>query len=155
MSSSMKSHQVPARMSSVILHSSHRTSLFGISLKIIVVLKGVPKKTSLNLRHRFCLISLAKNTQKCWDIIYFKGDIYNSVWSNKLFCKISGSRDISKSKWGIRFLNKYSFDNLVSWNLMSHIDLFLFRLHYALQKLVWASNMSKDVTFRMGHFPAF
>ena len=38
---------------------------------------------------------------------------------------------------------------------MSHIGLLIFWLSNDLQKLVCASSMSKNVTFKIGHFPAF
>ena len=58
------------------------------------------------MRQSVCIISLATNMLEGWDIIHLKSDIHSSVWSTTPFCTISGSRDMSKSKWGIRFLKK-------------------------------------------------
>ena len=66
-----------------------------------LTLKGVTKKTSLKLCQSFCLTALATYMLERWDIIYLKGEIHSSSEIQKLFCKISGSQDISKSKWGI------------------------------------------------------
>ena len=52
---------------------------------IEINLKGVPKKTSLNLRHSFCLITLATNMLEGWNIIKFKAEIHCSVCSTKTF----------------------------------------------------------------------
>ena len=43
------------------------------------LIKGVPKKNSLNLRCRLCLISLATNMLEGWDIIHLKGEIHSYV----------------------------------------------------------------------------
>ena len=47
--------------------------------------KGWVKKTSQNLHHSFCFISLATNMLKGWDIIHLKGEIHSSVWCTKTF----------------------------------------------------------------------
>ena len=53
----------------------------------------------------FCLLSLAKIMLESWDIIHWKDGSIALSGVQKLFCKIFGSRDISKLKWGIRFPN--------------------------------------------------
>ena len=113
-------------------------------------IKGCTKKKSLNLRRSFRLISLAAYMLEGWNITHLTSEIHTSVWSTKTFLYDIREPRYSNSKWGTRFEKKYLLDNL-----MSHIDLLLFRLPYALQKLVWAWGMSKDVTFKMGHLPAF
>ena len=60
------------------------------------------QKTSLNLCRSFCLISLATNILEGWDIIHLKGEVHSSDWST-LLCTTSGSWDISKTIWDIRF----------------------------------------------------
>ena len=42
-------------------------------------IKGVPKKTSLNLHRSFRLIYLATNMLKVWGIPYLTGEIHSSV----------------------------------------------------------------------------
>ena len=76
------------------------------------------------------------------DIIHLKGGIHSFIWTTKKFFSIIlGSWDISKSKWSIRFQNFWIWDNLVSWNLVSHIVLLIFLLPYVLQKWDWTLNM--------------
>ena len=43
---------------------------------------GCPTK---HAPHGFCLISLATNMLKSWDIIHWKGGIHSFVWSTKTF----------------------------------------------------------------------
>ena len=45
----------------------------------VQIVKGVPKKTSLNFRRSFCLIFLATNMLEGWDIIPLKSEIRSSV----------------------------------------------------------------------------
>ena len=45
---------------------------------------------------------------------YLKGEIHSSEWSTRTFCTISGSRDISKTMWGIRFKEFEIINNLIS-----------------------------------------
>ena len=57
--------------------------MFRVCFKCVLLdIKGEAKKTSLNSRHRFCLISLTKNKL---DIIHWKGGIHSFVWSTKTF----------------------------------------------------------------------
>ena len=67
-------------------------------------IQGVQKKMSRS----FCLISLATNMLEGWDIFHLKSGIHSSLWSTKKICTISGSWDISKSKWDIRFRKTYT-----------------------------------------------
>ena len=48
-------------------------------------IKGGAKKTSLNLRHNFCIIHLATKMLEGWDISHLKGRIHSFVWSTKSF----------------------------------------------------------------------
>ena len=68
-------------------------------------IKGSPKNLT-KMHHSSCVIFLATNVPEGWDIIHLKGEVHSSVWSTKTFDMISGSRDIRKSKWGIR-LQRY------------------------------------------------
>ena len=56
-----------------------------VNLPNLSLLKGVPKKTSLNVCHSFCLIAPSKNMLEGWDIIHLKGDTHSSVWSTETF----------------------------------------------------------------------
>ena len=51
--------------------------------------------------------------------------------------------------------NKKSYqklmDNLVTWNLKSHIFFIIFRVPYVLQNWGWTWSMPRDVTFKMGY----
>ena len=100
------------------------------------LLKGEAKKTSLNFRQSFSLISPATNIET-----WLKAGMY-FIWKvrsiapsivQKHFCTISQSRDISKSKFDIRFQNFNLLAYLVSWNLMSHIVLLIFWPHYVVK----------------------
>ena len=64
----------------------------------------------------------------------------------KLFSTMPGSRDISKSKWGIRFQKYQILDNLTSWILMSHIVLLIFRL-----LIFYRNGFELEAWLRMSH----
>ena len=58
---------------------------YKINSKQILLIKGGSKKTSLNLRNSFCLISPATKMIDGWNIIHLKSEIHSSVWSTKTF----------------------------------------------------------------------
>ena len=66
----------------------------------------------------------------------------------KHFCRISGSRDISKTIFGIRYQKFWIWDNLLSWKLMPHIVFLNFQLSHVVQSWVWTWNMLLDVTLK-------
>ena len=68
------------------------------------------KPAPAKMRNSFCFISLATNMLEGCDIFHLKGWIHCSVWM------ISGSREISKSKYGVSDFKdiRYILDNLVS-----------------------------------------
>ena len=76
-------------------------------------------------------------------------------WVQKQPCTISESRDITKSKLDIRFEIFWILDNLLSWNLMSHIVLLIFPVPYVVQKWVLIKKMLNNITFKMGCVPTF
>ena len=78
-------------------------------------LKGVPKKTSLNLRSSFCLISLSKNMLEGWDIIYLKGEIHCSIWNKKKI--LYNKRESIYKQTKSRFFSKKIWDNVI-WGIL-------------------------------------
>ena len=86
---------------------------------------------------------------KFWDIFLLRGGIDTSVWSTKTFLddiKEQRYKQINKGYQNSKF---ETLDNLVSWNLMSHIVLFMFGIPYVVPKWVWTGNMPKEVTFKL------
>ena len=79
-------------------------------------------KVSKKMCRSFCLTSLPANMLlEGRGIFYLKGGIHSIASSGvqKFFCTILGSRDISKSKWCIRFLkNMEIMINLISLYLI-------------------------------------
>ena len=67
-----------------------------------VMIEGGPKNLT-KMHHRFCVNYLATNMPEGWDIIHLKVRSIAPSEVQKLLCTISGSLDISKTKWGIRF----------------------------------------------------
>ena len=92
------------------------------------LLKGESKKNSLNLRRSFGLFSLATNILEGWDIIHLNGGIQSSVWSTKTFLYDIREPRYKQIKIGFRFQKYQILDNLMSWILMCHIVLLIFRL---------------------------
>ena len=70
------------------------------------IIKGEAKKNSLNLRHSFCLISLATNMLKGWDIIHLKGEIHSYVWNTKTFMYTIRKLRYKQIKMGYQILKK-------------------------------------------------
>ena len=77
------------------------------------IIKGVEKKTRTFENHSDETVSPAKNMLEGW-FIWKVGSIALSG-VQKHFCIISGSRDISKTIWGIRFQEFEIMNNLEIW----------------------------------------
>ena len=93
------------------LGSRYSVIVYGIGiLSFVLIDKGWSK---IKMPHSFCVISMARNMPEGRDVIHSKGEIHSSVWSTKTFTYDIKSRDISKSKWGIRFQRFHILDNLV------------------------------------------